>query len=315
MKDPKSEIRNPKSKMGEVSIRIPASSSNLGPGFDCLGLALGLYNRVVVQETDSGRIEIAVAGEGAGEVPTSRDNLVWSSMEYLFRKVGYETGGVRLDLENGIPIARGLGSSAAARIGGLMAGKVLSGADLDEQDILNMAFELEGHPDNAAPALMGGLVISSARGTHVDCVRIEPPEGIMAVLAVPSFELATERARSVLPEKVSLTDAVYNMSCVALLTAAFATGEVRAIRSAMEDRVHQPYRASLIPGMHRVFDAALEAGALGVAISGAGPTILALADANSERIGRSMCSAWKERGIDSRALVLDIERRGVVVER
>ena len=300
--------------MRKICIRIPASTSNLGPGFDCLGMALGLYNRITAQEIDSDRVEISVSGEGAGVVSTGDDNLVWRSMHRLFREVGYVHRGIRLHLENDIPVARGLGSSAAARVGGLMAAKVLCGTDLSDRDILDMACELEGHPDNAAPALMGGLVVSSVRGGHVECVRIDPPEGIVAVLAVPSFELPTEKARRVLSDTISLVDAVHNIGCVALLTAAFATGAFGAIRSAMEDRVHQPYRAPLIPGMQSVFDAALEAGALGAAISGAGPTILALTDADPERIGESMCAVWKEQEVASRILVLDIEPQGVVVE-
>ena len=300
--------------MREIRIRIPASTSNLGPGFDCLGMAVRLYNRITAQEIDSDRVEISVSGEGAGVVSTGDDNLVWHSMCRLFREVGYVHRGIRLHLENDVPVARGLGSSAAARVGGLMAAKILCGTDLSDRDILDMACELEGHPDNAAAALTGGLVVSSVRDGHVECVRIDPPTGIVAVLAVPSFELPTEKARRVLPDTISLTDAVHNIGCVALLTAAFATGAFDTIRSAMEDRVHQPYRAPLIPGMQRVFDAARRAGALGAAISGAGPTILALTDADPERIGESMCAAWKEQEIASRILVLDIEPQGVVVE-
>lgn len=292
-----------------VRVQVPATAANLGPGFDCLAMALQLYNTVEMARLGSG-LSIEVQGEGAGEIARDETNVVYRAAMRVFKQAGAPPGGLKIKLINNIPVARGLGSSAAAIVGALVAANVLSGNRLSQKELLNLAASLEGHPDNVAPALLGGIVVSVAVEGEIKCVKIPPPQGLRAVLAIPEFSVLTKTAREVLPQLVGLQDAVFNLGRLALLITALHQGDLGLLPTAMEDRLHQPYRASLVPGMKKVLAAARLAGARGVCLSGAGPSMIALADGNFELIARVMRETFQQSGIRVRTMVLNISPVG-----
>lgn len=286
-------------------VRVPATTANLGPGFDALGLALELYNYIeVTVGAGTGRVNIIVQGEGEGELSRGEDNLVYQAVKRAFRQRALEPPELCLHLVNNIPLARGLGSSAAAIVGGLRAAQELLPVPLSEDELLALACELEGHPDNVSAALLGGLVIScpDREGKH-HYLKARLPESLKLVIAVPELRLSTHDARRVLPEMLPRRDAVFNLSRTALLTASLLTNDLSVLALALEDRLHQPYRSTLIPGMDAVFAAAHQEGALGVALSGSGPSIVAFAQHNLSAIGRAMVEAFASHGVKARYLL------------
>jgi len=287
-----------------VRVQVPATTANLGPGFDCLGMALKFYNTVEMVRTTSG-LSIEIHGEGAQEIARDESNIVYRAAMHLFKEVGFVPGGLRIRLINHIPVARGLGSSASAIVGGLISANLLTGGRLTQKELISMAAALEGHPDNVAPALLGGIVVSSPVEGEIKYVRIDPPAGLKAAVAIPDFKLSTRQARDVLPAQVSMPDAVFNIGRVALLVAALCRGDLNLLGGVMEDRLHQPYRAPLVPGMKKVLAAARLAGARGVCLSGAGPTLIAFADRNLELIARAMKDTFIQNGVPARAMVLE----------
>ncbi|MFT3951293.1 MAG: homoserine kinase [Oscillospiraceae bacterium] len=258
-----------------IQIRIPATSANLGAGFDALGLALGFYNYVEIGESD--RVEICTTDENC-DVPTDESNLIYRSAQDLYRVCGKTLGGLKLVQTNQIPFARGLGSSSACIAAGLVGANVLLGSPLSQDDLIDLAAQIEGHPDNTAPALLGGIVTAVFDGRRVHWVRQEVYTKLKFAAIIPDFELKTERARACLPTEVSHKDAVYNLSRAALFSASLLTGKFENLRTAVHDRLHQPYRMELIPRCRDVFDIAYSHGAYGVFISGAGPTVMAIVD-------------------------------------
>ena len=276
----------------QIRVRVPATTANLGPGFDCLGMALDMWNEVVVEMADEPAV--SVQGEGAGDLPEDTGNLVYRSMEHLFEANRAGKPRLKLHCVNEIPLKRGLGSSAAAIVGGLLAADRLmeeSGGgrspSLSRHDLLDLAVGLEGHPDNVAAALLGGLQLVTQENGALLSSTVPVPDEICAVLFVPEMTIATEEARAVLPNEVSMEDAVYNMGRVALLVQTLATGSLENLSRATQDRLHQPYRQALFPAMKLIFSAARVAGALGVFLSGSGSTILALT------VGREMTVAYE----------------------
>ncbi len=258
-----------------VKIRIPATSANIGAGFDSLGLALTLYNYVSAEETDSG-LNIEILDDTKKFLATDERNLVYRSMKAVFDKVGYTPKGLNIILENNIMVTRGLGSSSAGIVGGLIAANELSGNKLSTDELLSMASEIEGHPDNVAPAILGGLTVSVPCGTSVRYVKTDVKDDLKFAAFVPDFPLSTRKARSVLPKRVSLRDAVYNNGRSTLLMTSIMTGKYENIRLAVGDRLHQQYRKKLIPHIDDLFSEAYREGALGVYLSGAGPTVIAI---------------------------------------
>ncbi|HZK18268.1 MAG TPA: homoserine kinase, partial [Clostridia bacterium] len=270
-----------------ITVRVPASTTNLGPGFDCLGMALELYNTVEMFPFP-GKLYIEVQGEGANEIPRNRSNLVYIAACRVFEKTGYPEQGLRIRIANKIPVTRGLGSSASAIVGGLVGANIISGNKLSIKELLNIAAELEGHPDNVAAALLGGLVITTREDDEIKYIKIDPPKDLHCIVAVPDFALSTRVAREILPQQVTLQDAVFNLSRTASLVAAMIKGDLSSLGYAMDDKLHQSFRSSLIPGMKKVFAAAKLAGARGVCLSGAGPSVIAFADENFSLIARVM---------------------------
>lgn len=270
-----------------VEVKIPATSANIGAGFDCLGLALGLYNYVWAEETDSG-LNIEIKDESSDYLPTDERNLVYSSMMAVYTKVGVKPKGLHIILENNIPVTRGLGSSAAGIVGGLLAADALTGSNLDKHQLLNMASAIEGHPDNAAPAIFGGMTVNVTANNDIKGVKTELPDDLKFAAFIPDFFLATKKSRSVLPRKVSMRDAVFNTGRSALLVGSLMTRNYDNIRTAVDDRLHQKFRKKLIPHIDDVFKYAYRSGALGVYLSGAGPTVVAMVKADNTKFEKQM---------------------------
>ncbi len=298
-----------------VTVRVPATTANLGSGFDCLGMALEVYNTVTAQVVPSG-LDVRVTGEGEEALRWGEENRVLRAMRLVYQQSGRRLPGLRLDLENTIPLGRGLGSSAAASVGGLVAANALCGEALTTDQLLALAVRLEGHPDNVAPALLGGLVVAVAEGERLVCAPVPVPTGLMAAAFVPDFPMPTEEARRVLPGQLDRADAVYNLSRAALLVAAFATNRPDLLDLATGDRLHQPYRQALFPAMPALFQAARSAGCQGVFLSGSGSTILALANGpeRAEAAARAMAEEAARLSISGRTLVARVATAGVAVE-
>ena len=295
----------------QVRVRTPATSANLGAGFDCLGLALELYMDLAVEESAGEGLEIAATGEGSERVPLDERNVVYQGVMQAYTRAGRTPGRLRLAIDSQIPLASGLGSSSAALVAGLTAGAELCGKGLDREEVLRQGVSKEGHPDNVAPCVLGGIVIAALDGEEVTWAQIEPPRDLAAVVAIPDFPLPTSKSRSVLPEQIKRRDAIFNAGRVGLLVAALQQGDYSLLRTGMQDRLHQPYRTALVPGMEAVLAASTEAGALGAALSGAGPTALALVSGQGAEVAEAMQKAWAKEGITARTLVLGLAAEGV----
>ncbi len=273
--------------MQQVTVGVPATTANLGPGFDCLGMALDIWNHVQLRVSE--KIEVRVIGEGAGRLSTGRGNLVYRSVERYFHQVGVAIPPLSIICWNRIPLARGLGSSSAAIVGGLLAASTMAEAKEPDLDLIwKLAVEMEGHPDNVTSALFGGCQIVVRDGEVLVHAPVPIPEELRAVLFIPESPMPTEKARNILPAHVSREDAVYNTGRVALLINALTTGRLEYLRVATQDRLHQPARQELMPAMRLLFRSALDAGALGVFLSGAGPTVLALSQGREPTIAHEM---------------------------
>lgn len=298
--------------MTAVSVTVPATTANLGPGFDCLGAALTLYNQFVFCLRDHSGLEIQVEGQEAERVKTNSSNLVYQAFVTLYQHLNQAPPPVRIQIQLGVPLARGLGSSATAIVAGLMGANALAGSPLEMPQILKLAIALEGHPDNVAPALLGGccLAASSTPSEWTIC-DIPWSESIVPVVAIPDFELSTQAARAVLPQTCDYQDAIFNTAHLGLLLRGLETGNPDWLRSALQDRLHQPYRQSLILGYEAVQAAALEAGAYGLVISGAGPTLLALAEAErAKEIAACLQGAWQAQGVTAAVKQLQVSAQG-----
>jgi homoserine kinase len=296
-----------------VRVRVPATSANLGPGFDTLGLALALYNEVTLEEADG--LSVTVEGEGAGRLDAGPKNVVARGVALGFEAAGRRFRGARLRCVNRIPLSRGLGSSAAAWVGGLVAANALLGEPLDRDGLVTVAARAEGHPDNVAAAVLGGLAVSCADGDRVTAVSLPVPRDIAWVVLVPETESSTREARAVLPESLPRADAVFNVQRVSLLLAALGAGRADLLDLAMQDRLHQPYRQRLFPWMEAVAGAGRRAGALGCVLSGAGPAMLAAVRGSGDGVARAMERALREAGIGGRALSLAVDAAGATWER
>lgn len=268
-------------------VKVPATSANMGPGFDCMGVALDIYNTVAAEEIPEG-VVIENHGRDADLIEDDDSNLIYKAMKSVFDKVGYTPKGLKIISYNEIPVARGLGSSAASTAAGLMLANAMAGEVLSLEEIIRLGTALEGHPDNIVPALIGGMTLSYSQDTSsVGYIKLDFPENLRMLVMVPDFILSTTKARMVLPRQVELGNAVFNISRAALMVAALTAGKLEHLKYAVQDRLHQPYREKLIPGMQEVFEQAYNAGARGVFLSGAGSTIVAMVDAdNSDFLSR-----------------------------
>lgn len=293
------------------SVRVPATSANLGPGFDAIGMALDLANVVHVAPAEA--LAVRIEGEGAGVLAEGPDNLVYQAMTCLAERLGEPPPPVRLHCVNAIPLARGLGSSSAAIVAGLVAANHLYGDRLSPDALLELAVALEGHPDNVAPALLGGVRVCVQTDAGVCQAPVPLRRPLRAVLFVPDFPMPTEAARRALPATVPLPDAVFNLGRAALLVAALATGAYDLLREATRDRLHQPARTALFPAMPAFFAAALEAGALGACLSGAGSTVLALVETQTAAVAAALETVAAREGIGGRIITTAVGAEGARV--
>lgn len=299
-----------------ISVRVPATSANCGPGFDSIGLALALHNQLTLQI--AGNDGLRVLGEGEIELLARPQTIAHRAAHRVFAALEIEIAGVHLTLDNRIPLSRGLGSSSAAIVGGLVAAnlwaKLYRDRALSTQNLLDLATEIEGHPDNVAPALLGGFVVSATRENgQVSAVRVPIDSFPRFATWIPDGELATQSARGVLPESYSRADAVFNLSRAALLVSALVAGDFEALREALRDKIHQDFRAPLVPAFGDISRAALENGAFGVTLSGSGPSILAWLPRENGPVAEAIAAmenAARDAGVAGRVLELEVEEKG-----
>ena len=297
-----------------VVVEVPATTANLGPGFDCLGAALELGNRFELRVIEGGgdRFDLIIEGSEGAHLRGGPDNLIYRSAQRVWKEAGQEPVALEARVQLAVPPARGLGSSATAIVAGLIGANALVGEPLSKEKLLELAIDIEGHPDNVVPSLVGGLCLTArAASNRWRVVRCEWASSVQAVVAIPSIRLSTSEARRAMPRSIPISDAVINLGALTLLLQGLRTGNGDLIADGMHDRIHEPYRWGLIQGGKAVREAALEAGAWGCVISGAGPTLLALASASvAVAVSEAMVEAWHREGVSSRGEVLQPQYAG-----
>ena len=298
------------------NVRVPASTANLGAGFDCFGLALELYlfaRATVLSAPGAKTIARSRGVAGSASLPSNPDeNLILRAMRFTADREGFKLPAVRLAVNNSIPVASGLGSSAAAAVAGIALAYKVAGRDVSKEDALQYAREIDGHADNVAAALHGGLVVTLARGDSVVAVKKRWPKTIRLVVVTPRLTLETKKSRAVLPEKVDRADAVYNLQRAALLVALLEERSYDLLWDALQDRLHQPFRQHLIPGVPEILALPRTPGLLGIALSGSGPSVVALAMAQFEEIGRTISGCFKRAGLASTVRTMEADQEGLM---
>jgi homoserine kinase len=295
-----------------VSVKVPATTANLGAGFDCIGAALSLYNQFTFTLAED--LTITAQGAEAERVDLGSQNLAYQAFVKVFDRLQQPVPGIKIEIDLEVPLARGLGSSATAIVGGLLGGNGIAGFPLSPAEIMEMAIAMEGHPDNVVPALIGGCRLAASYGEQWEICDIPWHSTIVPVAAIPNFELSTAEARQVLPSTYSRADAVFNISHLALLMRGLETGNGQWVKAGLVDRIHQPYRQKLIKGYIEVEQAAVAAGAYGMVISGAGPTLLALVDeSRASQVVQAMSAAWQIMGIEPIVQILQLDVAGAQI--
>ena len=290
-----------------IKIRVPATSANLGPGFDCLGLALNIWNEVSFETAE--KLSYTVTGEGAEKLNKGTKNLLTKAYALVFEVCGHKMGGTQICAHNEILMSSGLGSSAAAIVAGLFGANEMLGKPLNEVELLKLATDMEGHPDNVAPALMGGLVISVMAREEIITKQYEVPE-LTVVVVKPIVEWLTKTARAVLPKSVSRADAIHNIGRTTLVVEALRNGDLNLLQKVMDDRIHQPYRLRHISGGMAAYKIAKQFGA--AALSGAGPSIINfVSPENAEQAKKEIAQVFQERGIETREIITKPSSMGV----
>lgn len=288
-------------KLRSVKFKVPATSANLGPGFDCLAIALSITDEIEMKQSDT--VSVTVKGEGEKSLSTDESNLMVKVVEHFYRQVGKPFSGIQIKVKKSIPLTKGLGSSSAAIVGSLYGANELLGRPCKREELFNFATHLEGHPDNVAAAIFGGLTIAWRDNGESKAISFLPPQNLKVILGIPDFEIYTIRARNILPAVWPKEDVVSTLAHACLLTAAFVSKKYDLLPLAMRDRLHEPYRGQLVPGYPAMREEILENGGLGVSISGSGPTVLAFASHNIDKIKKIMIGTFKQNKIKSVALV------------
>ena len=300
----------------KIHVKVPATTANLGPGFDAIGLALNLWNEAEFSPASDGKINITVEGEGVGKIPLDEKNSIAEAAMLIYEKTGKPFTGLQISCFNRVPLGSGLGSSSAAMLTGMLGANGLLGSPLSDEEILKLAIETEGHPDNVAPAMLGGLVASIVHDERVLSIKLPARANrspIHVTIVLPDFDFPTHQARAILPQEVQRKDAIFNISRSIMVTEALRTGDLNLLGNAMEDRLHQPYRLPLIPGAQNALDAARAAGAAAVALSGAGPSLIAFSSKQDPKIGLAMQKAYAKAGLSSRIFELEPSTEGAEV--
>lgn len=309
----------------KVSVKVPATTANLGPGFDCLGLALPLYNTITIEETvlPGTGVEInVIVNENVTDefslehVPMDENSIIYKAVELLYNSIGQTPSELRITIHSEIPIARGLGSSASVIVGGLIAANELLGRPADEAALLSIATEVEGHPDNVTPAIVGGLTLaSSEEDGSIVYRKLNWPQEWMLTLCVPEYELPTEISRSVLPKEVPLEDAIFNAQRMGMFVEAVNTHDAELMKLALKDKLHQPYRMKLVPGLEKIMENLKhEDNVLGCVLSGAGPAILIVSLKNNiERMRSIVKETWDDLNIKAQMYTFPVETQGAHV--
>ena len=294
-----------------VTIRVPATTSNLGPGLDTLGIALKLHNQISIRELDAPTVERVDAMRGnPGALAMTRE-----AMDAFFHRSKVKPHGAQVEVKGEIPASSGLGSSVTVRLGIVFALNELNGQPLGDTALLDLVTELEHHPDNAAPALFGGFIVSAMINGSVRYRRFNVPPALKFVVCIPDYEVSTEKARALLPKMVPLRDAVENLNRVALITSIFATGDYSLLRGLFDDKLHQPYRKKLIPMLDDVITAGVEAGALAGWLSGSGASIMCLTEQKEKAVAEAMASVFARQQIRCDTHVLVADNDGTRVKR
>lgn len=299
-------------KIRYLKLKVPASTANLGAGYDCLGLALKLFNYFEFRILPKGKTKLFIQGiEGTREIPLSRRNLVYRAMRRIAHLTGVQIPPMEIKIQINIPLAKGLGSSATAIVAGMYAANLLSGErQLSAQQLLGEIVRLEGHPDNVTAAFYGGLTAVMRINKEFIYRRYKPYNKLKAVLVIPDYILPTVTACKVLPEKVPLADAVHNMSRIPFIIDCLCRGELDNLHQIMDDRLHQPYRKPLIKYYDQIVDAGLQAGAKAVVLSGAGPALVAFCIDNAEKIATAMSNVLTRKNIHNSTIILSPDNYG-----
>ena len=300
----------------KIHVKVPATTANLGPGFDALGLALDLWNEADFIATDDRQIVVTISGEGEGKLPTDATNPIVDAALQVFDLAKKPCTGLRINCVNRVPLSSGLGSSSTAMLTGLLGANGLLGNPFTDEQILKLAIENEGHPDNVAPAMLGGLVASIVHEGRVISLKLPTRANrspMHVTIVLPDFDFPTRQARAILPKQVDRKDAIYNISRAVMVTEALRTGDMDLLGKAMSDALHQPYRIPLIPGAQAAMDAARNAGAAAVALSGAGPSLIAFSSKQDPFIGAAMKRAFEGAGLSARIFELGTSYEGAEV--
>lgn len=309
----------------KVSVKVPATTANIGPGFDCLGMALPIYNTITIEETvlPGTGVEINVLADNDSidqlsldHVPSDENSIVYKAVELLYNSIGQSPSELKINIHSNIPVARGLGSSSSVIVGALIAANELLGRPADEVALLSIACEIEGHPDNITPAIVGGLVISSQEEDGIVVYRkLEWPDDWAVTVCVPDFELSTDIARSVLPKEVPMKDAIFNAKRLAMFVQAVHTKDSELMKLALQDRLHQPYRMKLVPGLDKIIDNLRHFdNVLGCVLSGAGSSILVISERNDlDKIRTIVRDTWADQNIKCDIKTLSVENNGAQI--
>ena len=309
----------------KISVKVPATTANLGPGFDCLGMALPIYNTITIEETvlPGTGIEINAINDASSSedlifehIPLDETSIIYKAVELLYNSIGQTPSELKITVQSQIPIARGLGSSASVIVGGLLAANELLGQPADEVALLSIATEVEGHPDNVTPAIIGGLCLTSQEDYGSSLYRkLNWPEEWNITVCVPDYELSTDISRSVLPKEVPMEDAVFNAKRLAMFVEAVNTKDAELMKSALQDKLHQPYRMKLVPGLDKILENLKhEENVLGCVLSGAGPSIIVISQKNDlDRIKSIVKETWEEMNVKVNVMTLPVEPQGAQI--